>query len=162
MKSDAGFIYLLMLNPDRPFRTDLFHTSCSESINVKLSLNSGILVFWRTNANLGEGNLPCSVDFSFKVAAVLRDEWMWLKRCLICEKTNGPLLFLYVGNMLVWRLSIIQMLSSVSIGIYALSGEDGMQLGKLCKKQPRIINLNSFQMFQLYKGTLKKPRRPSL
>jgi len=39
------------------------------------------------------------------------------------------------------------MLSSVSIGIRALSGEDGMQLGKLSKKYPLIINPNSFQMF---------------
>ncbi len=53
------------------------------------------------------------------------------------------------------------MLSSVSIGISALSGEDGMQLGKLCKIYPLIINLNSFQMFKLYKGTLKKPRHLS-
>ncbi len=38
--------------------------------------------------------------FSFEVAAVLRDEWMWLKLCLIFQNEWSSL-FLYIGNTLV-------------------------------------------------------------
>ncbi len=67
------------------------------------------------------------------------ERWMDVAEALFDFQNEWSTLFLYIGNTLVWHLSIIQMLSSVSIGISALSREDGMQLGNCAKYIPLLL-----------------------